>query len=573
KKGKTRGREGKKKGEVLVFLDSHCEVNTDWLQPLLTRIVEDRVNVVVPVIDIVNADTMELQTSPLVVGGFNWGLHFRWDQLPVHIRDNPDVASNPVKSPTMAGGLFAMDRSYYFELGEYDSGMDIWGGENLELSFRIWQCGGRLEIIPCSHVGHIFRKRRPYGSYGEGDTMLKNSLRVANVWMDDYKKYFYKQRQQPTDVSYGDISDRVALRKRLHCKSFEWYLNNVYPEQVLPNSEGMAPAVIHPPEKRLRTKVLRKGQIGYWIKLSLVMDMGYGILDMGYVLRCYCIPLKDFYPYGQSHGDQRVPTNDDGSSPRVPISTSFPYFNQVFRSLYVNTNGAISFDETLSTFTPSAFPLSGNKKIVAPYWCDIDTREGGVVWYYETNDRDVLFKATDDIQKTFPEQKNFRAAWVFVATWDNVAFYRASSTGQRKRNTFQCILITNGRHSFAIFLYNKIEWTTGSASGGNKDTGLGGTPAQVGFDAGNGHNYLAIRESRTPAVLQVTHLTNVKIDGKFVYRTDTETVKDGGCTTHTGGKLEVPMHYSNDEYVRSEYVCSEYVRSKQEDRIAAAIKF
>ncbi|XP_063420972.1 polypeptide N-acetylgalactosaminyltransferase 11-like [Mytilus trossulus] len=248
-------------GEVLVFLDSHCEVNTDWLQPLLTRIVEDRVNVVVPVIDIVNADTMELQTSPLVVGGFNWGLHFRWDQLPVHVRDNPDVASNPVKSPTMAGGLFAMDRSYYFELGEYDSGMDIWGGENLELSFRIWQCGGRLEIIPCSHVGHIFRKRRPYGSYGEGDTMLKNSLRVANVWMDDYKKYFYKQRQQPTDVSYGDISDRVALRKRLHCKSFEWYLNNVYPEQVLPNSEGMAPAVIHPPEKRLRTKVLRKGQI------------------------------------------------------------------------------------------------------------------------------------------------------------------------------------------------------------------------------------------------------------------------------------------------------------------------
>ena len=37
----------------------------------------------------------------------------------------------------MAGGLFAMNRSYYFELGEYDSGMDIWGGENLELSFRV----------------------------------------------------------------------------------------------------------------------------------------------------------------------------------------------------------------------------------------------------------------------------------------------------------------------------------------------------------------------------------------------------------------------------------------------------
>ncbi|CAF0938413.1 unnamed protein product [Rotaria sordida] len=116
--------------------------------------------------------------------------------------------------------------------------MDIWGGENLELSFRIWMCGGTLIISPCSHVGHIFRTRSPYKWLSDVDVIRKNTVRVAEVWLDEYKEYFY-QRLNYNLGDYGDVTSRKLLRKKLQCKSFKWYLTEIYPELSMPE-KGIA---------------------------------------------------------------------------------------------------------------------------------------------------------------------------------------------------------------------------------------------------------------------------------------------------------------------------------------------
>ena len=146
------------KGDVLLFLDSHCEVTNSWLEPLMKLIKEDKKNVVCPVIDVISDKTLEYSVGNpyyFQVGGFTWSGHFTWIDIPEDYTKNHPTS--PVESPTMAGGLFAINKDYFFELGSYDELMEIWGGENLELSFRVWTCGGRLLIHPCSHVGHIFR--------------------------------------------------------------------------------------------------------------------------------------------------------------------------------------------------------------------------------------------------------------------------------------------------------------------------------------------------------------------------------------------------------------------------------
>ena len=234
---------------VLVFLDSHCEVEPGWLPPLLQRIKINRKTVASPLIENINMKTFKFEpVSTYLRGGFDWRLDFFWEWLPASDRAKKlKDPTFPVATPAIAGGLFAIDRRWFEELGWYDEGMNIWGGENIEFSLRTWMCGGRLEIVPCSKVGHIY-KRDNTNSYtfpdGQKKTLACNNWRVAEVWLDEFRALHPGTRTNNASMC-GSVKDRISLREKLKCKNFEWFLSDVYPELQVPGEGDLAFGSLH----------------------------------------------------------------------------------------------------------------------------------------------------------------------------------------------------------------------------------------------------------------------------------------------------------------------------------------
>ncbi|XP_075046036.1 alpha-tectorin-like [Mixophyes fleayi] len=231
-----------------------------------------------------------------------------------------------------------------------------------------------------------------------------------------------------------------------------------------------------------------------------------------------------FYPYGLANGDEMNPVEDDGASRELPLSITFKFFGKDYKSLFVNNNGLISFDNAVSHYTPAAFPLTNGEIFVTPFWADVDNNRGGSIYYRETNDPDVLQKITGDMDKHLPDE-HYIAKWAFIATWDKVGYFGSTS---KKVNTFQTVLTSNGYQYFVILNYGDIQWTTGKASGGDPHTGLGGTPAQAGFNSGDDTHYFNIPGSRTMEVLKIRSTSNVYYPGRWVFKVDHFEVP-GGC--------------------------------------------
>ncbi|XP_072040715.1 sushi domain-containing protein 2-like [Amphiura filiformis] len=258
------------------------------------------------------------------------------------------------------------------------------------------------------------------------------------------------------------------------------------------------------------------------------------------------------YPYGAEVGDIALPEEDDGGT-SIDIDIDFPFFDHNHRSLFINTNGIISFLQNVVQYTPEVFPLGNNRRVIAPYWADVDTTEdgGGDIWYRQINNVTKLQEVTDEIMRVFAVDFAFRpfiAEWALIVTWSNVTYYDAHGNvfNDQPENTFQAVLVTDGVHSFTIFNYGTLEWTTGASSGGDTHTGLAtdenAIAAQVGFNAGDNKNYYTVPNSRTNEILNIAKTTNVGrpgTEGRWVFRIDNKEIVAAGCEDDTNSVLQI----------------------------------
>ncbi|ETE60989.1 hypothetical protein L345_13263, partial [Ophiophagus hannah] len=141
-------------GEVLTFLDSHCEVNLNWLPPLLNQIAVNHKTIVCPMIDVIDHNHFgyEAQAGDAMRGAFDWEMYYKRIPIPPELqRTDP---SDPFELFQGLGALLekqveAMDKYFFVqhELGQF---------------CKVWMCGGGMFDVPCSRVGHIYRKYVPY---------------------------------------------------------------------------------------------------------------------------------------------------------------------------------------------------------------------------------------------------------------------------------------------------------------------------------------------------------------------------------------------------------------------------
>jgi len=191
-------------------------------------------------------------------------------------------------------------------------------------------------------------------------------------------------------------------------------------------------------------------------------------------------PSPNWVPLGKDLQGRKVTykyfkgnTACDDCSQSIELGFDFNFFGKNYRTLYINSNGNLTFEAPFVEYTPEAFCLKG-PKMIAPFFADADLNEGGSIRYYL--DEHYL-----------------------VVSWLDMSFFGCDQNCDLK-NSCQLILTDGSVKQIGptplpagctvVFIYGDMQWTTGSSSGGQH--GFAGSAATVGMNSGDGqlcHDY------------------------------------------------------------------------------------
>lgn len=127
----------------------------------------------------------------------------------------------------------------------------------------------------------------------------------------------------------------------------------------------------------------------------------------------------------------------------------------IFRRQYihfcmqVNNNGDVTFDIALRQWSAEAFPTT-TKKIIAPFWTDINTSNGGYLWYRTTTVFSILQLGTNTIRNVFSNFATFSSTWMMVVTWVDVAAHGCSNASSI---TCHQVRYKNAKNNYIYKLY------------------------------------------------------------------------------------------------------------------------
>jgi nidogen (entactin) len=225
----------------------------------------------------------------------------------------------------------------------------------------------------------------------------------------------------------------------------------------------------------------------------------------------------ELFPFGPTDApdDEALPIGDDVSTSEVPLSTPIAFYGDRVDSIYINTNGLLTFDSELPRWKSDLILPLGSFRLVAPFYADVDTSLSGNVYYRETADASMLQKVETLIHANFPESSSFRPRHLLIVTWDEVGYWNSMYD---QTNTFQVVIASSGRDSYALFLYpdDGINWVKGQ---GKYAAQAPDVPAQVGFDAGDNRRSYVLQNSGAENIAEtLMKRSNINKPGMWLFQ-------------------------------------------------------